>query len=1037
MIKPYTSDFFEKYLKFESDTYKEIHSLNKNDMKLKDFILVFKKLNSIRKKKPISYSVIKTFYEQPKKFFSDYHSKLENTTFFDYAGNSIFCHLFYVLYVDYKRRNNLGVLNENEKNLNFEVYESKFESFLKEYERYFLLQDVVLDTPLHKIAKRKDKGFFIELYQKLKKINLISNELLLTNNVFNETICTYVLNEIKNNLPKIKNEEFYYNFINEHHSIYESFSKEDQKILKNFSSKVIFEIKQYREENFNEIFNNLNHFINNNIKTTNLFEYIYFPFTTNINYLNCVFSICSKDEDYNKLFNLVSLLSEKKEIIDKIYISELCIVDHIKHVIRKMGLYNRKSEQVYNYGVKLIKEILFNIMKSKDEKGIKKLIGHKRFKKGLLSNIIYNQSLSFDKKIELLDLLKEITKGISNKYIEKNTYNLYRFFKLFENIEITHYTINDILAKNLYAYKILQMNKNFKSIIFTDINGRDLDMVSKNESYINKRIKSYIEFLNKNYYNSFKYAYNLSDEYVEKILKAIYVSDESNDYDINNFFFLSYEHVKKVVKSFILSDKDILEYCISPNNRWAEKNFSFLFEYLFSSEFDLNHLFINYDFDYFIRYLKGFQFGEKNCNLDYSLIKGKPFEDKYLALSLIISGIVQKIDLLLPFGEKDFKNKVLLNFNIFYKRHLFEFWNLPFDYIELSKTINKYILPFSKLFIKKKDLFKGIINEITSNLDLEVYFRAMEIAIDECEYYKIPEIALNHELSDDIVNELYLTLIFIYIKKKFEDQIPNLTVFLLIHLLKTDYPKFINLFEDSFRQGNINNILNYIYFTEPCYSDEKHNIVNYLKKNNNSFCKILKNFNGIYYLNYENYMKFIYPYLRGYAFYDDNHNNKNIPYHKYTDFKDYFESLKYHKNIYEIHIRALAYYDFRKRSNDNEEDNVNFNYICTKLSDYDHYFLDILKEPCIEINKYLYKKFISFIDYMSKETINRDFEIEDSKEEYVNDDVVSEIYRDNKEKEPHCTYDKYNEKRNLFFDQLNLYELFICIKEEKKNFMIF
>ena len=402
MIKPYTSDFFEKYLKFESDTYKEIHSLNKNDMKLKDFILVFKKLNSIRKKKPISYSVIKTFYEQPKKFFSDYHSKLENTTFFDYAGNSIFCHLFYVLYVDYKRRNNLGVLNENEKNLNFEVYESKFESFLKEYERYFLLQDVVLDTPLHKIAKRKDKGFFIELYQKLKKINLISNELLLTNNVFNETICTYVLNEIKNNLPKIKNEEFYYNFINEHHSIYESFSKEDQKILKNFSSKVIFEIKQYREENFNEIFNNLNHFINNNIKTTNLFEYIYFPFTTNINYLNCVFSICSKDEDYNKLFNLVSLLSEKKEIIDKIYISELCIVDHIKHVIRKMGLYNRKSEQVYNYGVKLIKEILFNIMKSKDEKGIKKLIGHKRFKKGLLSNIIYNQSLSFDKKIELI-----------------------------------------------------------------------------------------------------------------------------------------------------------------------------------------------------------------------------------------------------------------------------------------------------------------------------------------------------------------------------------------------------------------------------------------------------------------------------------------------------------------------------------------------------------------------------------------------------------------------------------------------------------
>ena len=116
MIKPYTSEFLEKYLKFESDAKKEMNSLNKDNMKLKDYIQLFKKLKSIRNKKPISYSVIKTFYEQPEKFFGDeYHSILENSTFFDYTGNSIFCHLFYVLYVDYKRKNNIGVLNENEK----------------------------------------------------------------------------------------------------------------------------------------------------------------------------------------------------------------------------------------------------------------------------------------------------------------------------------------------------------------------------------------------------------------------------------------------------------------------------------------------------------------------------------------------------------------------------------------------------------------------------------------------------------------------------------------------------------------------------------------------------------------------------------------------------------------------------------------------------------------------------------------------------------------------------------------------------------
>ena len=196
MIKPYTNEFFEKYLKFENDAKEAMHSL-KNDMSIKEFIQAFKKLKSIRKKKPISYTIIKTFYEQPEKFFDEYHSILENSTFFDYAGNSIFCHLFYVLYVDYKTRNHIEVLNENEKNLNFQIYESKFESFLKENENYFFIQDVVLDTPLHKIAKRKDKGFFIELFQKLNKINLISNELLLINNLSNESICTYIINEIK------------------------------------------------------------------------------------------------------------------------------------------------------------------------------------------------------------------------------------------------------------------------------------------------------------------------------------------------------------------------------------------------------------------------------------------------------------------------------------------------------------------------------------------------------------------------------------------------------------------------------------------------------------------------------------------------------------------------------------------------------------------------------------------------------------------------------------------------------------------------
>ena len=998
MIKPYTSEFFEKYLKFESEANKEMNSLNKNDMKLKDFIQVFKKLKSIRKKKPISYSVIKTFYEQPEKFFDEYHSILENSTFFDYAGNSIFCHLFYVLYVDYKTRNHIEVLNENEKNLNFQIYESKFESFLKEYEKYFLLQDVVLDTPLHKIAKRKDKGFFIELFQKLNKINLISNELLLINNLSNESICTYIINEIKYNPSKIKNEEFYYNFINEHLSMNESLSKEDQQIIKNFSSKIIFELKQYKEENFNEIFNNLNDFINNNIKTPNLFEYIYFPFTSNINYLNCVFLICSKDEDYNKLFNLVSLLSQKKEIINKICISELCIVDHIKYVIRKMDLYNRKSEKVYNYGVKLIKEILSNIMKSKDDKGIKKLIGRKRFKKGLISNIIYNQSLSFDKKIELFDLLNEITKGISNNYIDKKTYKLYRFFKLCEKTQITKSNINNLIADNEFINKILKMNKYLEPLLIIDIYGRNKDCNYDSDTYISAKIKTFIEFLNKNYYNLFKYAYNLSDEKVGKILNAIFVYDKKYNYEIESYMDNLNKDLKNLVESFILSDKNVLEYYL---NEWLKNGNPNFIKYLFSSEYDFSH-FLDFNNQNFHKFF--FNNEKMRISLpNVQAIKGKPFEDKYLAFLLVVSGINNDFSLLLPSDLKHFDYMFNIRyFNYIYVIQLIVYWNYPFDYIKLAKYINRFILLFSKLFIRKKEMFKGIMNEIAPNIDIEVYLRAMDIAINECEKYNVPESALDHGIEEKLINRFYLIFILIYIKKKYESQTPNLSVLLRIHLLKPDYAKIIDFFVNSFKKGNINNILNYFYFVEPCYSDEKYNIVDYLRKNNDSFCKILKMLNGKCYQYYENYLKYIKPHLRGYAFLDENSDRKKIPYRKYTDFDEHLDYYKKSRIKRYFNIRVLAYFDIKRRPNDNnEEDNFNFNYICNKFFEEKLYVIKMLDEPNGKMNKHLYKKIISIIDYISKEAKNKEIE---------------------------C----YEFFRYELLD--NLYELFVCIEEENKTF---
>ena len=224
-------------------------------------------------------------------------------------------------------------------------------------------------------------------------------------------------------------------------------------------------------------------------------------------------------------------------------------------------------------------------------------------------------------------------------------------------------------------------------------------------------------------------------------------------------------------------------------------------------------------------------------------------------------------------------------------------------------------------------------------------------------------------------------------------------MFLLLHLLKADYTKIIDLFENSFKKGNIDNILNYFYFTEPCYSDEKYNIVDYLRKNNDSFCKTLKILNGKSYQYYNNYLKYIKPHLKGYAFLDDNSDSKSIPYRKYTDFDEYLDFYKNRTFKAYLNIRALAYFDIKKRSNDNEDDNFNYNYIYKNIFERLN-FLNMLDCPNEKMNKHLYKKIISIIDYVSKETKNKEI----------------------------------NGYGSIKSNYLNLYELFVFIEEEKKTF---
>ena len=127
-----------------------------------------------------------------------------------------------------------------------------------------LIQDMSLDTPLHKLAKFNDKLFFIKIFLKLNEIGLLFNELLSLINIDYKNICQYIFEEIKNKFKSLLiNDNDYYKFAN----------------LIKISYPNIFNKLDYKTKKI----------INEYITKNKYDNYIFYPFTSGINFLNCLY----------------------------------------------------------------------------------------------------------------------------------------------------------------------------------------------------------------------------------------------------------------------------------------------------------------------------------------------------------------------------------------------------------------------------------------------------------------------------------------------------------------------------------------------------------------------------------------------------------------------------------------------------------------------------------------------------------------------------------------------------------------------------
>ena len=306
----------ERMEKIKLKQKKEVSKIKKLCLEKKKFI-----------KPPIPNDIINLFYESPNEFFASFEQSLENTSFFDEGGISIFAHYFYVLHDLFRNKSDI---NEN-------IYENNFNNFFGKECKYLFVQDFQKETPLHKLVKFNNKKFFFYICKKLKSINALNEELLLINNIDEKSCFNYIFEEIKKNKIKIIQNDFklYQEFFNYFPNLIKSLPLEERKFFVTFSCLITFDEQNWNKVNFNDVIKSIYDLKNKNSDILNIFQILYYPNESSLNYLNCLYHICKDTSDFDKLFKLISDISNIKSN-SKLF-EKLCLAEHISYVLGKMN----------------------------------------------------------------------------------------------------------------------------------------------------------------------------------------------------------------------------------------------------------------------------------------------------------------------------------------------------------------------------------------------------------------------------------------------------------------------------------------------------------------------------------------------------------------------------------------------------------------------------------------------------------------------------------------------------------------------------
>ena len=491
-------------------------------------------LREIKKfyKKPIPNSVITSFYDDPKSFFNNYKTLLSNTSLYDISGKSIFVHYFNMLC--------------NPKNPNYNYYENYFNSFVGDFGKYIFIQDGILDTPIHKFVKLRNKKLFLQIFKKL--FDLGYEELIYIKNGENEDCFNIIINYILNNKRKIlaRNEfELYSEFLKLTKIQIEKLPKNKKLEIKAFLSQVFIDEYNYQNLNIIELINRLNNLLNSFDEKKDIFNILFDPIS-DINHLNLIFDKCTSMEHFNKLFEFIIQLSNID--IDNFNdnkgdLHDMCVIHHINHVMKYMGGNPKKrGENDINYGLHLLTDIIPLLLQKNKSEHFLNLIYQKDFwepqyknilynNKGLISNLMNNKSINLNRKINiyqkyLIKFNKDNLKFIQSKKDEKE-------FLLLDLIINKDYINN---SQNILE----RFKKIFDDFYFVGLIYLELYILSDKyktfaQEYSIKKLNEFLIKNNSDLFTQYKILYGLTDEKLNILIDFIikyekkYVEELGND----------------------------------------------------------------------------------------------------------------------------------------------------------------------------------------------------------------------------------------------------------------------------------------------------------------------------------------------------------------------------------------------------------------------------------------------------------------------------------------------------------------------------